>query len=82
MAGADADNRARAAALLRAALGCAEEAAARHLPALVPALCRVRALPGRGPPRGYACCRRGCPRMNFLSSCYSALTDSQWETYF
>ena len=41
LGGWDADHRARAAALLRAALVCTEEAAARHAHLLAPALCRV-----------------------------------------
>ena len=42
LGGWDAGHRARAAALLRAALVCAEEAAARHAHLLVPSLCQAR----------------------------------------
>ena len=42
LGGWDTGHRARAAALLRAALVCTEEAAARHAHLLVPPLCQAR----------------------------------------
>lgn len=44
LSGWEANHCARAAALLRAALVCAEEAASRHLRVLVPLLCQARIL--------------------------------------
>ena len=44
LGGWDAGHRARAAALLRAVLVCAEEAAARHAHLLLPPLCQARFL--------------------------------------
>lgn len=44
LSGWEASHCARAAALLRTALVCAEEAAGRHLRVLVPLLCQARVL--------------------------------------
>ncbi|KAK9833415.1 hypothetical protein WJX81_003313 [Elliptochloris bilobata] len=56
LGGWDADHRARAALLLRTALVCAEEAAARHVHVLLPALCQAMC-DGHAAPAAADCCR-------------------------